>query len=521
MVSAVQALLANPRRRTLLPAQPAPRPSSRSSLALAPPPPHAQPSNECARLVTRTPQHGTQVLVVQLDRAFHLGRSRSCDYRIDTPAASTRHARVYALTADTGDTLVCLDDHSTNGTLHNDRRLHHCTVVLCDGDRIEIAGQLFRYHHTAARPVLSLSANPAAASASTIADPAPAAVRVGDFLVFDRTLGSGAFSHVHLALSTKRATLGRKRVAHDENARIQTLKQVACKKLQRTRVNRDRLEVIQREVDLLKAASHPNINRVEAVEVDEVSVYVLHLHARKWLLYQLLHALQYLHDELNIAHRDVKLENVILAHHTGAGGGGSGGGGGGAGRFPKVQLADFGQARYATQQFKSLQGTLQYMAPEQLVAWTRHEGYDGKRADMWATGILLALLLTGGHPFEPWRSPSASSPCSAAADADADDADDAASLFGASVLHELGANPADQHVCENVVRGDIAMPAMRFGSEDSAVRALLSHLLSQDPHTRLTAAQALKTRWFAASQGELDELYRRVVLRETSCGGGA
>ncbi|GAA6008343.1 uncharacterized protein JCM10292_005540 [Rhodotorula paludigena] len=515
MVSAAQALLGNPRRRTLLPAPPAPRPPSRSSLALAPPPPHAQPSSECSRLVTRTLQHGTQVLVVQLDRAFHLGRSRSCDYRIDSPAASTRHARVYALTADTGDTLVCLDDHSTNGTLHNDRRLHHCTVVLCDGDRIEIAGQLFRYHHTAARPVLSLSDGPAAAaSASTTAESAPAAVRVGDFLVFDRTLGSGAFSHVHLALSTK------------------TLKQVACKKLQRTRVNRDRLEVIQREVDLLKAASHPNINRVEAVEVDELSVHIflelvpggdlfsyLLKHGRldapegKWLLYQLLHALQYLHDELNIAHRDVKLENVILAHHTGAGGGG---GGGGAGRFPKVQLADFGQARYATQQFKSLQGTLQYMAPEQLVAWTRHEGYDGKRADLWATGILLALLLTGGHPFEPWRSPSASSPCSAAANDDA-----AASLFGASVLQELGANPADQHVCENVVRGDIAMPAMRFGSEDSAVRALLSHLLSQDPHTRLTAAQALKTRWFAASQGELDELYRRVVLRETSCGGGA
>jgi hypothetical protein len=36
----------------------------------------------------------------------------------------------------------------------------------------------------------------------------------------------------------------------------QTLKQVACKKLPRRRVSGDRLLVIQREIDMLKSASH-------------------------------------------------------------------------------------------------------------------------------------------------------------------------------------------------------------------------------------------------------------------------
>ncbi|GAA6057360.1 hypothetical protein JCM3770_005725 [Rhodotorula araucariae] len=467
----------NPRRRTLLPA---PAPARALALAATLHPPRVE--GECARLVTRTPSAGTQLVVVHLARPLVLGRSSAADYALESPLASCVHARISAVVSDTGHTLVSLADLSTNGTLVNGRRVHHHSVVLSDGDRFEIAGQLFRYVHTApAPPALAPGPGPAAAVPQ----------RVGDFLVYPRTLGSGAFSAVHLALDTR------------------SLRQVACKKLARARVGKDRLEVIRREVAILRRANHPNINRIEHVEVDDVAVHIflelvpggdlftyLLKHGRhdapeaKWLLYQLLLALEYLHDTLGVAHRDVKLENVVLALTAAPGG-----------RFPKAQLADFGQAKDAGARFKSLQGTLQYMAPEQLVAWTRHEGYDGKKADMWALGILLAHLLTGSHPFEPF--PSTARPAEEAAAAKED--------LGASVAHELAANPADETVVRGIVRGDIALPAGQWGSEDGAVRTLLGALLAPAPADRPTASASLASAWIAHSRTELDELWARVV----------
>lgn len=79
----------------------------------------------------------------------------------------------------------------------------------------------------------------------------------------------------------------------------------------------------------------------------------------KWVLYQVLLGLDYLHTAKNIAHRDVKLENICLS---------------GPGPFPKALLADFGQARYADRRFVSLKGTITYMAPEQLSYSSRHQG---------------------------------------------------------------------------------------------------------------------------------------------------
>jgi hypothetical protein len=113
-----------------------------------------------------------------------------------------------------------LQDTSTNGTMHNERAMKRgSTVVLSEGDKIEcvlssfpslfpvtrcfspcssstlrIGGHVLRYSHSAA------------SSSTTTTDCADVFVGsslVGDFLVSSRTLGSGAFSQVFLALSTK------------------------------------------------------------------------------------------------------------------------------------------------------------------------------------------------------------------------------------------------------------------------------------------------------------------------------
>ncbi|KAK4334586.1 Meiosis-specific serine/threonine-protein kinase MEK1 [Rhodotorula toruloides] len=513
MPSIVDTVLPNPRKRVLAADDAVSRPLKRTKHSLARNAQRAQAgtvglagtvNGECARLVTRSPETGAQALIVTRLRPFHIGRSPNNDYIVPHPAVSARHCALYALEADTGEVVVCLEDESTNGTLHNDRKIRHTTVVLNDGDKVEIGGQVFRYHHPARE---------AAARQDTASDSSPQ--RVGDYLVLPRTLGSGAFSQVHLAISTV------------------TLKQVACKKLPRRRVSGDRLLVIQREIDMLKSASHPGINKIEAVEVDNEFVHIFlelvpggdlftylitrtrldapegtpsslrpphpadltSARAAKWILYQLLKALEYLHDELGVAHRDVKLENVILATR---------------GPFPRVQLGDFGQARHADQRFKSLQGTLQYMAPEQLLAWTR---YDGKKADIWAAGILFALLLTGGHPFEPFMTSSSAASArysphgKAKADSDA--------LFGRSAVAELARTPADKPVCKNVVKGEMVLPDMHFGSGDADVRDLLNSMLHPLASSRCTAHEALQSPWFKSSEAQLEELYRRVVVERT------
>jgi meiosis-specific serine/threonine-protein kinase MEK1 len=64
----------------------------------------------------------------------------------------------------------------------------------------------------------------------------------------------GAYSVIHLAFNTK------------------TLRQVACKVMKTSRVHRDVIKDVRREVKILKTLQHPNINRVEDVVIDSERV---------------------------------------------------------------------------------------------------------------------------------------------------------------------------------------------------------------------------------------------------------
>jgi eukaryotic-like serine/threonine-protein kinase len=93
-------------------------------------------------------------------------------------------------------------------------------------------------------------------------------------------------------------------------------------------------------------------------------------------------ALDHAHQR-GVIHRDVKAANVLI------------------GKDGEVKLVDFGIARILADEATHLTaegtvtGTLRYMAPEQL------RGEDvGPAADIYATGILLAEMLTGEAPFE-------------------------------------------------------------------------------------------------------------------------
>jgi len=89
-------------------------------------------------------------------------------------------------------------------------------------------------------------------------------------------------------------------------------------------------------------------------------------------------AVNYIHSQ-NIAHRDIKAENVLLDWEG------------------HVKLSDFGLSKRLTsgEKAKGFCGTAQYCAPEVF----GHTQYDMLPADIWSMGILLYYLVLGNLPF--------------------------------------------------------------------------------------------------------------------------
>ena len=93
---------------------------------------------------------------------------------------------------------------------------------------------------------------------------------------------------------------------------------------------------------------------------------------------QLINALQYLHSKC-IAHRDIKLENVMLDERR------------------NVKLIDFGFSTCIPneQKIKMFCGTPSYMAPEII----RKIEFCGPPTDIYASGVLLFAFFCGQFPF--------------------------------------------------------------------------------------------------------------------------
>lgn len=198
-----------------------------------------------------------------------------------------------------------------------------------------------------------------------------------------KRLGEGAYAIVRLAhhrVSGKRAA-----VKVYEKSKLQ---------------DPQRLRAVRREIKLLARLEHKGIVRLlEAIEASEHVYVVMELaaggslyhmlkrqqpsrrlpeHVARAIFTQLIHAIGYCHSNL-VAHRDLKLENVLLDSNG------------------NVKLVDFGFATLVPpgRHLKVFCGTPSYMAPE-IVA---RKEYDGFAADIWAAGILLFALLCGYLPF--------------------------------------------------------------------------------------------------------------------------
>lgn len=101
------------------------------------------------------------------------------------------------------------------------------------------------------------------------------------------------------------------------------------------------------------------------------------------LFYQIADAMRYVHS-LNLAHRDLKLENILMADK----------------KRSVIKLTDFGFVRefnpYKRLLLSTMCGTTAYMAPEVL----KNEKYSGFAIDVWSMGVILYAMVYGELPFD-------------------------------------------------------------------------------------------------------------------------
>jgi serine/threonine protein kinase len=212
-------------------------------------------------------------------------------------------------------------------------------------------------------------------------DLVPGESQIGSYVFLER-IGAGAFASVWLAAHQVTGT------------------HVAIKVFDKASLLSDGyLTRFTREVNLLKQFRHPFIAEffecleddcrhycvIEYIErgtlVDFVKChgFVPEPQAR-YFFGQLIAVLEYLHTEMHVAHRDLKIDNILLD------------------RNGNIRVIDFGlsnQFSNSRPQLHSRCGSPVYAAPEMIMgqSYTRD-------ADIWSAGVCLYVMTTGRLPFD-------------------------------------------------------------------------------------------------------------------------
>ncbi|XP_006657037.1 CBL-interacting protein kinase 25-like [Oryza brachyantha] len=205
-------------------------------------------------------------------------------------------------------------------------------------------------------------------------------------------LGEGKFAKVYHG--THRAT--------GEEVAVKVMEQEKLAKLGAT-------EHVTREITAMQRLRHPNVVRIHEVMATRTRVYVVMEYARggellryfcrggspgpagfgeheaRRLFQQLVSALAYCHAR-GVFHRDIKPDNLLLDEKW------------------DLKVADFGLSALPDTErregyLQTVCGTPMYIAPEVF----SRRGYDGAKADVWACGVVLYVLVTGRRPFPDYN----------------------------------------------------------------------------------------------------------------------
>eukprot|EP01025_Chloroclados_australasicus_P034876 TRINITY_DN3560_c2_g1_i1.p1 TRINITY_DN3560_c2_g1~~TRINITY_DN3560_c2_g1_i1.p1 ORF type:complete len:418 (+),score=50.04 TRINITY_DN3560_c2_g1_i1:200-1453(+) len=106
----------------------------------------------------------------------------------------------------------------------------------------------------------------------------------------------------------------------------------------------------------------------------------------RFLFMQFLSAVEYCHKH-HVAHRDLKLDNTLLDDSV----------------PPLIKICDFGFAKNwgdAEDNCYTQIGTPVYMSPQLVNNSNGGRSYHGQKVDVWASGVMLFVMLLGMFPFE-------------------------------------------------------------------------------------------------------------------------
>ena len=205
---------------------------------------------------------------------------------------------------------------------------------------------------------------------------------IGDF-VFEHQIGEGTFSKVHAGIHIPTGTPVAIKCVEKESLRL---------------FDSDGEQLLRDEIRVFSQCNHPFIARFYTLIEDDRCYYIvqemlqhgdmlhflnssgdLNEHLIRKYFVQLVSALDYLHNTLHVAHRDIKAENVMLD------------------RYDNIRLIDFGlcKAHNPRQVMETQCGSPEYAAPEMV----RGNRYDDS-ADIWSLGVLTYAMAYCRLPFQ-------------------------------------------------------------------------------------------------------------------------
>ncbi len=261
---------------------------------------------------------------------------------------------------------------------------------------------------------------------------------IGDFKIGSK-IGQGTFSKVCMGIH------------------IPTGEKVAIKILPKNQIKEKTDKIrIEKEINIQKKLHHQNIIHQYSVLDTEDYIYIISEYCSGGELFdyivskrhlpeveacrifqQLINGLEYLHKQ-KICHRDLKPENLLYLKS-------------GDENDNPIKLIDFGlsQTLNANKNLESKVGSCYYVAPEIL------SGNYNNKCDIWSTGVILYILLTGEPPFN---------------------------------------GPNERAILQSIKSMKFSFPIF-FNRISDEAKDLISHMLAPEEQ-RYSATQVLQHRWF-------------------------